>query len=118
MRTRLNHGKLIPPASIRQARERSNALAHEISLIDKRLMNTERRANFDTEQLFLAWVTRTKSARVLLKAELSQLRAWLMAAEHPLFKDAYKLLKTLESEDCDFDPPELELISRLDRYFE
>jgi len=109
MRPRLNRGRLIPPESVRKAHERLTTLEHEVKSIDKQLADPSR-ANAD-------WRRSATAARDLLASERRQIQAWLATAEHPLFKEAYELLRTLRTENCDFDPPELDLITRLDKHF-
>jgi hypothetical protein len=118
MTPRLDRGRLRPPASVREAREREAALQHEVSSIAKQLENPERRAHFNTEDSYRAWETRAREARKLLRAELNQLRAWLAAADHPDFHAVYELLKTLREEEVEFDERELALLARIGKIFE
>jgi hypothetical protein len=115
MQPDLDRGKLRPPASIKQAHERLQLLNREISNIDEQLADAVRRKRLGAQ--YFRWCGSAEHARQLFLSERRQLKTWLEEAEHPLFRAAYELLKTLRRQEVDFDPPELELINKLDNHF-
>lgn len=98
----------LTPRSIAQARARLAVLDRALARINKQLEDRSRARQ---------WRQRAEHAYTKFADERDRLRVWLLAAEHPLFRASYELLKTLREQDVDFDPPELELLAKLDAHF-
>ena len=113
-----SNGKISEPTSLAWARWRQEQLQFETAKIINQLAVPR-----DETATYLDW--RQRASRMLgrFQEEERQYSEWIKKREavrvskgEQLLRDARDVLKTL-SDEVDFDPPELELLTRLNEHF-
>lgn len=103
-----DNGKLIQPASLEAAVERSKRLSAEIDNIMSQLRDRERNN--------IKWRIDAVDALDQFQSEKQQLAEWIDVERDKLITRANDLFRVLVKEGTDFTQPEIELMKQIESY--
>lgn len=119
---RVKNGRLSPaPTSLEEAVRRQRYVGGEIARIQGQLDDPDREARLGASAVAYAqWRQRAGDVLRAFRCEARLFAEWVdivyLSSGRELLSEAYALLKTLERE-TDFDPPEKDLMRKLDAHF-
>lgn len=115
MRSQLDRqGRLLPPTSVVYALERCKQLAHEISSIERTLVDIKRKERFASQGDYDRWVRAARTVVAAFKSEARQLETWLLAQFKDLLLEVWDVLKEIVDDIEYLEPREERLVKRLE----